>query len=202
MAIMVDRRIRSGPQGESSWSTQKFPDNTESGWKLGLYAASRASQLRRMRAPRPQVERGAQRSPERRRCARWCSAVSGRASPQWAEAAIAQSLANRAPVRYLATGPVPTTPIRTGRRGSPAHRSRRPRALVDGRNRLTWQRNCGQAGHRAHAGRRPRRLADRGDGPHAGVGRRVRWRADVDDLLDAVGGFRVARWCSSARRWG
>ncbi|WP_101947227.1 DUF3043 domain-containing protein [Mycobacterium sp. 3519A] len=37
----------------------KFPDNTESGWKLGFYAASRASQLRRMRAPRPQVERGA-----------------------------------------------------------------------------------------------------------------------------------------------
>jgi DUF3043 family protein len=38
---------------------QKFPENTESGWKLGLYAASRASQLRRMRAPRPQVDRGA-----------------------------------------------------------------------------------------------------------------------------------------------
>jgi len=37
---------------------QKFPKNTESGWKLGFYAASRASQLRRMRAPRPQVERG------------------------------------------------------------------------------------------------------------------------------------------------
>jgi Protein of unknown function (DUF3043) len=37
---------------------QKFPDNTESGWKLGFYAASRASQLRRMRAPRPMVNRG------------------------------------------------------------------------------------------------------------------------------------------------
>jgi hypothetical protein len=37
----------------------KFPHNTESGWKLGFYAASRASQLRRMRAPRPQVQRGA-----------------------------------------------------------------------------------------------------------------------------------------------
>lgn len=37
---------------------EKFPDNTESHWKLGLYAAGRASQLRRMRAPRPQVKRG------------------------------------------------------------------------------------------------------------------------------------------------
>jgi hypothetical protein len=36
----------------------KFPSNTESRWKLGLYAAGRASQMRRMRAPRPQVERG------------------------------------------------------------------------------------------------------------------------------------------------
>jgi Protein of unknown function (DUF3043) len=37
---------------------EKFSNNTESGWKLGFYAASRASQLRRMRAPRPQVNRG------------------------------------------------------------------------------------------------------------------------------------------------
>ncbi|ORW12370.1 hypothetical protein AWC16_08140 [Mycolicibacter longobardus] len=36
----------------------KYPDNVESRWKLGLYAASRASTLRRMRAPRPQVRRG------------------------------------------------------------------------------------------------------------------------------------------------
>jgi hypothetical protein len=36
----------------------KFPGNAESRWKLGLYAAGRASQLRRMRAPRPQVRRG------------------------------------------------------------------------------------------------------------------------------------------------
>jgi hypothetical protein len=37
---------------------EKFPGNTESHWKLGLYAAGRASQIRRMRAPRPQVSRG------------------------------------------------------------------------------------------------------------------------------------------------
>lgn len=36
----------------------KFPKNTESRWKLGLYAAGRASQMRRLRTPRPQVQRG------------------------------------------------------------------------------------------------------------------------------------------------
>ena len=38
---------------------EKFPTNTESRFKLGLYAASRASTVRRMRSPRPQVSRGA-----------------------------------------------------------------------------------------------------------------------------------------------
>lgn len=37
---------------------EHFPGNTESRWKLGRYAVSRASQLRRMRAPKPQVSRG------------------------------------------------------------------------------------------------------------------------------------------------
>jgi len=38
---------------------EKFPEDTESRWKLGLYATSRASQTRRMRTPRPQVKHGA-----------------------------------------------------------------------------------------------------------------------------------------------
>jgi hypothetical protein len=37
---------------------EKFPENTESRWKLGFYAASRASQMRRMRTPRSQVKHG------------------------------------------------------------------------------------------------------------------------------------------------
>ncbi|HET6733360.1 DUF3043 domain-containing protein [Mycobacterium sp.] len=49
--VLVGRRV-------NRLVNEKFPDNTESGWKLGFYAASRASQLRRMRAPRPQVNRG------------------------------------------------------------------------------------------------------------------------------------------------
>ncbi|HEV7418243.1 MAG TPA: DUF3043 domain-containing protein [Mycobacterium sp.] len=49
--LLIGRRVNKSVDA-------KFPDNVESGWKLGLYAASRASQLRRMRAPRPQVNRG------------------------------------------------------------------------------------------------------------------------------------------------
>ena len=49
--LMIGRRVNKAVDA-------KFPDNVESGWKLGFYAASRASQLRRMRAPRPQVNRG------------------------------------------------------------------------------------------------------------------------------------------------
>ena len=49
--LLIGRRV-------NRMVNEKFPDNTEGGWKLGFYAASRASQLRRMRAPRPQVERG------------------------------------------------------------------------------------------------------------------------------------------------
>ena len=37
----------------------KFPDNTETSFKLGTYEVSRATQLRRSRVPRPRVERGA-----------------------------------------------------------------------------------------------------------------------------------------------
>ncbi len=57
MAVMVIDGIFLGRKVNQAVD-EKFPDNTESGWKLGFYAASRASQLRRMRAPRPQVNRG------------------------------------------------------------------------------------------------------------------------------------------------
>ncbi|WP_396893347.1 DUF3043 domain-containing protein [[Mycobacterium] wendilense] len=50
-AVILSRRVNRAVD-------EKFPDNTESNWRLGFYAAGRASQLRRMRAPKPQVNRG------------------------------------------------------------------------------------------------------------------------------------------------
>lgn len=38
---------------------ERFPDTPDGGFKLGWYAFVRASQLRKMRAPKPRVERGA-----------------------------------------------------------------------------------------------------------------------------------------------
>lgn len=38
---------------------KKFPDTTETGLRLGFYAYSRATQPRKWRSPKPQVERGA-----------------------------------------------------------------------------------------------------------------------------------------------
>jgi hypothetical protein len=38
---------------------ERFPDTTDGGFRLGWYAFVRASQLRKMRAPKPRVERGA-----------------------------------------------------------------------------------------------------------------------------------------------
>jgi len=51
-ALLIARRVNRAVEA-------KFPDNTESRFKLGLYAAGRASQIRRMRIPRPQVSPGA-----------------------------------------------------------------------------------------------------------------------------------------------
>ena len=50
-AILLSRKVNKAVDA-------KFPDNGETHWKLGLYAAGRATQIRRMRTPRPRVALG------------------------------------------------------------------------------------------------------------------------------------------------
>lgn len=50
-AILLSRKVNKAVDA-------KFPDNTETHWKLGVYAAGRATQIRRMRTPRPRVALG------------------------------------------------------------------------------------------------------------------------------------------------
>ena len=44
---MVNRLVR-----------ERFPDSADGGWKLGWYAFSRASQIKKMRLPKPRVKPG------------------------------------------------------------------------------------------------------------------------------------------------
>ena len=99
----------------------KFPDNTETHFKLGLYAAGRASQLRRMRIPRPLVS---PRRQDRLNAARVRTLVLGgirSGKSRWAESALSRQPA----VRYLATGPHGGDDEPWARRIA-EHRSRRP----------------------------------------------------------------------------
>ncbi|GAB11825.1 hypothetical protein GOARA_089_00070 [Gordonia araii NBRC 100433] len=47
VAKMVNKRV-----------AERYPESTDGGFKLGWYAGSRALQMRRLRVPKPQVERG------------------------------------------------------------------------------------------------------------------------------------------------
>ncbi len=58
MLFMVIEGIYIGRQINSR-VRERFPDSSDGGFKLGWYAFVRASQLRKMRAPKPRVERGA-----------------------------------------------------------------------------------------------------------------------------------------------
>ncbi len=49
--ILLGRRVNNRVR-------EKYPDSTDTGFKLGWYAFVRASQLRRMRAPKPRVDVG------------------------------------------------------------------------------------------------------------------------------------------------
>ena len=50
-AVLLSRKVNKAVAA-------RFPEHTETPWKLGMYAAGRASQLRRMRMPRPAVTLG------------------------------------------------------------------------------------------------------------------------------------------------
>ncbi|MGA9871820.1 MAG: DUF3043 domain-containing protein [Rhodococcus sp. (in: high G+C Gram-positive bacteria)] len=58
MAFMVIEGIFIGRQINNR-VRERFPDTPDGGFKLGWYAFVRASQLRKMRAPKPRVDRGA-----------------------------------------------------------------------------------------------------------------------------------------------
>ena len=118
----------------------KFPTTPKARWKLGFYAASRASQMRRMRAPRPQVNRGDKVDlSDQVRVLVLGGIRSGKS--EWAESAIAASVGAGRPVRYLATGAVADD-------DAWAAAGRRPTEIVGRRTGRRskapmWQRNCG-----------------------------------------------------------
>ena len=153
----------------------KFPTNTESHWKLGMYAAGRASQMRRMRAPRPQVERGGS---VRLRIARKPSDPG--AHPGARRDQVGQIPVGGGSNRYVTgtrsagaiPGPGAGRPRRCGL-GAPDRRTPRSpaRALVHGRNRGNRNTIAGVA--YPDARRRSRCLADRHAGPPPRLGRRI-----------------------------
>ena len=164
---------------------EKFPDNTESGWKLGLLRrqprlaaaadarAAAAGQSRRQ----GHLSRGAHSG------ARWYPvgqvAVGGDGDHRIESATSAGALPGHRRRRRRR---------RTGRPGSPHTVLVGPQqwSTVETVDVATQLRSDAAT---ADAGRRHRRLADRGDGPRAAHGPADRCAADVDDLVDAVGAF-------------
>jgi adenosylcobinamide kinase/adenosylcobinamide-phosphate guanylyltransferase len=105
---------------------------------------------------------------------------------QWAESAIAGSMDVTAPVRYLATGPLPDGDAEWSARVQ-AHRRRRP---------TTWStvESVDVATQLRSADTTPTVVDDVGGWLTAAMDRNGAWTggsvaADVDDLVDAVGSF-------------
>jgi adenosylcobinamide kinase/adenosylcobinamide-phosphate guanylyltransferase len=105
---------------------------------------------------------------------------------EWAEGAIAESVAEGDPVRYLATGPAPSGDADWSARVA-AHRERRP---------SDWStiETVDVATHLRSDTATATLVDDVGGWLTAAMDRRGAWtggsvRADVDDLLDAVGAF-------------
>ena len=165
---------------------EKFPDNTESGWKLGL--------LRRHPRLAVAPDAGAAAAGEPRRSRRLTAVRvlvlggirSGKS--QWAETAIAEAVSAGQPVRYLATGAVPDGDAAWSARVA-AHRDRRPPhwltvETVDVPTQLRSDTAIATL------------VDDLGGWLTATMDRRGAWTggsvaADVDDLIDAVERLRL-----------
>jgi adenosylcobinamide kinase / adenosylcobinamide-phosphate guanylyltransferase len=105
---------------------------------------------------------------------------------QWAEAAIAESIAEGLPVRYLATGPAPDDDSDWSARVA-AHRNRRP-------SHWTTIETVDVATQLRSDTATPTLVDDLGGWLTAAMDRRGAWTgvsvcADADDLLDAVAAF-------------
>ena len=159
---------------------EKFPENAESHWKLGLYAAGRASQIRRC-GRRDQWSSAAPRS---RSAARVRTLVLGgirSGKSRWAEELISAEPV----VRYIATGR-PDSSDQAWSRRIAAHRKRRPDhwATVE---------SAHVAGELRSVPDTPTLVDDIGGWLVAALDRRG-WQdestsADVDELLCAVADF-------------
>ena len=98
---------------------ERFPDSTDGGFKLGWYAFVRASQIRKLRAPKPRGGRGAAMCAARTGKQLWPGAARGRVRPRtpriWFVEATYPKVRHRSGIWRQ---PDVMSPTQTGRAGS------------------------------------------------------------------------------------